>query len=50
MRLQLAESSDRILADLNRIMARLKAPRNEYLISKVVFGFYIDLLDTRALM
>jgi hypothetical protein len=49
MRLQLAQPSDRIFSDLNRIIARLEILRNSYLWSERTFGLYIDLLHTKGL-
>jgi hypothetical protein len=46
---ELSQPDLRILNNLNLIRLKLETVRNEYLRSEMVFGYYIDLLHTRAI-
>jgi hypothetical protein len=46
---ELAQPEMKIFANRHRIRSKLEALRNEYLRSEMVFGYYVDLLHTRAI-
>jgi hypothetical protein len=46
---EMAQSEMRIFANRHVIRSKLEALRNEYLRSEMVFGYYVDLLHTRAI-
>lgn len=50
LREELAQPENNIFANLSKIRTGLERLRNEYLRSEMVYGFYIDLLNTRSLM
>jgi hypothetical protein len=46
---ELAQPEIKIFANRHRIRSKLESLRNEYLRSEMVFGYYVDLLHTRAI-